>query len=184
MLSRLSTEAAAPITSGILLAIGVYVMLRFSTNPPRFNMKSSPHGAGFLAPLGLFGGFIDASGGGGWGPVTTSTLLSAGKTAPRKVIGSVSASEFLVASAASVGFILGLGSDFWDNIPIIVGLAVGGVIAAPIAAWLVTKISPGLLGTGVGGVIVLTNLQKLFSTFEVGGPVRFAVYAVVVVVWA
>ena len=183
VLSRLSTEAAAPITSGILLAIGVYVMLRFSTSPPRFNMKSSPHGAGFLAPLGLFGGFIDASGGGGWGPVTTSTLLSAGKTAPRKVIGSVSASEFLVASAASAGFILGLGSDFWDNIPIIVGLAVGGVIAAPIAAWLVTKISPGVLGTGVGGVIVITNLQKLFATFEVSGPLRFAVYAVVVVVW-
>ena len=75
-------RAAALITSGILLAIGVYVMLRFSTDPPRFNMKSSPHGAGFLAPLGLFGGFIDASGGGGWARVTTSTLLSAGKTAP------------------------------------------------------------------------------------------------------
>lgn len=183
VLSRLSTEAAAPITSGILLAIGVYVLLRFSTNPPRFNMRSSPHGAAFLAPLGVFGGFIDASGGGGWGPVTTSTLLSAGKTAPRKVIGSVSASEFLVASAASAGFILGLGSDFWDNVPIIVGLAIGGVLAAPIAAWLVTKITPGVLGTGVGGVIVITNLQKLFKTFEVDGPVRFSVYAVVVVIW-
>ena len=57
------------------------------------------------------------------------------------------------------------------------------MIAAPIAAWLVTKISPAVLGTGVGGVIVLTNLQKLFSTFEVAGAIRFAVYAVVVVIW-
>lgn len=183
VLSRLSTEAAAPVTSGILLAIGVYVLLRFSTSPPRFNAKSSPHTATFLAPLGVFGGFIDASGGGGWGPVTTSTLLSRGRTAPRKVIGSVSASEFLVASAASVGFLFGLGSEFWDNLPIIAGLAIGGVVAAPIAAWLVTKITASLLGTGVGGVIILSNLQKLFRTFEVGDVTRWSTYVVVVVAW-
>lgn len=183
VLSRLSTEAAAPVTSGILLAIGIYVLLRFSTSPPRFSASGSPHTAKFLAPLGVFGGFIDASGGGGWGPVTTSTLLSRGKTAPRKVIGSVSASEFLVASAASVGFLFGLGSDFFDNIPIIIGLAIGGVCAAPIAAWLVSRITPGLLGTGVGGVIVITNLQKLFKTFEVDALVRYPTYAVVIAVW-
>ena len=71
----------------------------------------------FLAPLGLFGGFIDASGGGGWGPVTTSTLLSQGKTAPRTVIGSVSASEFLVSVSASLGFLIGLRQEFLDNLP-------------------------------------------------------------------
>lgn len=184
LLSNLSTESAAPITASILLAIGVYVLLRFSIRPPGINKTpTSPHTAKFLAPLGLFGGFIDASGGGGWGPVTTSTLLSRGKTAPRTIIGSVSASEFLVAAAASLGFIFGLGSDFFDNIPIIIGLAVGGAVAAPFAAWLVSRITPTILGSAVGGVIVITNMQKLFKTFEVG-EVRFAVYAVTVLAWA
>src|SRR6478735_7826482 len=105
-----------------LLAIGVYVLLRFSIRPPAVNdARTSPHTAKFLSPLGLFGGFIDASGGGGWGPITTSTLLSRGKTAPRTVIGSVSASEFLVASAASLGFLVGLREEFLDNLPIVLG---------------------------------------------------------------
>ena len=121
----------------------------------------------FLTPLGLFGGFIDASGGGGWGPVTTSTLFSSGKTAPRTVIGSVSASEFLVALSASLGFLVGLREEFLDNLPIVVGLALGGVLAAPFAAWLVSRVSPALLGTAVGGVIVLTNSQKLVKYFEI-----------------
>src|SRR5690349_4750126 len=77
VLSGLSTEAAVPITATILLAIGVYVALRFSVRPPATaHARSTPHTARFLSPLGLFGGFIDASGGGGWGPITTSTLLS------------------------------------------------------------------------------------------------------------
>lgn len=183
LLSRISTEAATPVTAGILLAIGVYVLLRFSMSPPRFNARNAPHKTKFLVPLGLFGGFIDASGGGGWGPVTTSTLLSQGKTAPRTVIGSVSASEFLVASAASAGFILGLGSEFFDNIPIIAGLAIGGVIAAPLAAYLVSRVPSTILGTAVGGVIVLSNAQKLFKSFDITGtPVGLA-YVAMVVVW-
>lgn len=183
LLSRLSTESATPVTSGILLAIGVYVLLRFSTSPPRFNVDKTPHSTKFLAPLGLFGGFIDASGGGGWGPVTTSTLLSRGKAAPRTVIGSVSASEFLVSCAASVGFILGLGSDFFDNIPIIIGLAIGGVCAAPVAAFLVSKVPASILGTLVGGLIVITNAQKLFSSFEVSGSSVVLAYVAIVALW-
>ena len=83
MLSSLSTEDAAPVMAAILLAIGVYVLLRFSLRtPPAVKVGDTKHGAKFLAPLGLFGGFIDASGGGGWGPVTTSTLLS--RARPRR----------------------------------------------------------------------------------------------------
>lgn len=184
LLSKLSTEAATPVTSGILLCIGVYVLLRFSVRPPRIaSGRKARHSAKFLAPLGLFGGFIDASGGGGWGPVTTSTLLSRGKTAPRTVIGSVSASEFLVASAASLGFLFGLGSAFFDNLPIIAALAVGGMIAAPIAAWLVSRVAATILGSLVGGVIVITNLMKLFKTFEITGAVATTSYVAVLVVW-
>jgi uncharacterized protein len=185
VLSSLSTEHAAPLMAAILLAIGVYVLLRFSLRtPPSVRPGTTRHGAKFLAPLGLFGGFIDASGGGGWGPVTTSTLLSRGKTAPRTVIGSVSASEFLVAVSASLGFLIGLRDEFLDNLPIVLGLAIGGVIAAPLAAWLVSRISPALLGTAVGGVIVLTNGQKLMTYFDVVSPWSTVVYSVIVVAWA
>lgn len=74
----------------------------------------SPRRSRFLSPLGLVGGFVDASGGGGWGPVATPALLTAGKTAPCTVIGSVDTSEFLVALAASIGFLIGLGSAVLD----------------------------------------------------------------------
>lgn len=185
VLSSLSTENAAPLMAAILLAIGVYVLLRFSLRkPPAFSTGHTPHTTKFLAPLGLFGGFIDASGGGGWGPVTTSTLLSRGKTAPRRVIGSVSASEFLVAISASLGFLVGLGSEFLDNWPVVVGLAIGGIIAAPVAAWLVSRVSPAILGTAVGGLIILTNAQKLLKFFDITGPVAVAVYLVILVAWA
>jgi uncharacterized membrane protein YfcA len=65
----------------------------------------------YLAPLGLAAGLIDATRGGGWGPVATPTLLATGKMEPRKVVGSVDTSEFLVALAASIGFLIGLGSQ-------------------------------------------------------------------------
>jgi uncharacterized membrane protein YfcA len=185
VLSSLSTEDAAPLMAAILLGIGLYVLVRFSLGrPPGLRANHTPHTAKFLAPLGLFGGFIDASGGGGWGPVTTSTLLSQGKTAPRTIIGSVSASEFLVAVSASVGFLVGLREEFLDNLPIVAGLAIGGVIAAPFAAWLVTKVSPALLGTVVGGVIVLTNSQKLIKYFSITGSWSTVIYAAIIMAWA
>ena len=184
VLSSLSTEDAAPVMAAILLAIGVYVLVRFSTGkPPGLRQTHTTHTTKFLAPLGLFGGFIDASGGGGWGPVTTSTLLSQGKTAPRTVIGSVSASEFLVAVSASLGFLVGLREEFLNNLPVVAGLAIGGAIAAPFAAWLVSRVSPALLGTAVGGVIVLTNSQKLLKYFHITGSAATAVYVTILVAW-
>jgi uncharacterized membrane protein YfcA len=184
VLSSLSTEDAAPLMAAILLSIGVYVLLRFSLGTPlAISGNGTRHGARFLVPLGLFGGFIDASGGGGWGPVTTSTLLSQGKTAPRTVVGSVSASEFLVAVSASLGFLVGLRDEFLANLPIVLALAVGGIIAAPFAAWLVSRVSPALLGTAVGGLIVLTNSQKLVSYFGIHWPWSTGIYSLIVVVW-
>ncbi|MEU1985273.1 sulfite exporter TauE/SafE family protein [Nocardia sp. NPDC019395] len=184
VLSRISTEAAEPVTAGILLAIGIFLIARFSSRPPLELAASekSAHSAKFLTPLGLFGGFIDASGGGGWGPVTTSTLLTTGRAEPRRVIGTVSASEFIVSAAASVGFLLGLGSDFFDNLLIIAGLALGGVLAAPLAAWLVSRVAPAVLGTGVGGVLVLTNARTLFKAFDIEGAPRTISYVVIAVV--
>jgi uncharacterized protein len=185
VLSSLSTKDAAPLMAGILVVIGAYVLLRFSLRtPPVIRSGATPHTAKFLTPLGLFGGFIDASGGGGWGPVTTSTLLSRGKAAPRTVIGSVSASEFLVAASASLGFAVGLREDFIENMPVVLGLAVGGVLVAPFAAWLVSRVSPALLGTAVGGIIVLTNSQKLVHYFGIEWPWSTGIYTSIVVAWA
>ncbi|MDQ4116950.1 MAG: sulfite exporter TauE/SafE family protein [Actinomycetota bacterium] len=183
VLSALSTEDAAPYMSGVLLALGVYILLRFSVRPPRVaSARTSPHRSRFLSPLGLVAGFVDASGGGGWGPVATPALLTAGRTAPRTVVGSVDTSEFLVALAASLGFLVGLGTAVLDPLTI-GGLLLGGVIAAPLAAWLVTKIPAPVLGTGVGGIIVLTNTRTILKALDVTGGARTAVYAVVSVLW-
>ncbi len=184
VLSSLSTQEATPLMAAILIAIGTYVLLRFSLRtPPVLRRGATPYTAKFLSPLGFFGGFIDASGGGGWGPVTTSTLLSRGKTAPRTVIGSVSGSEFLVAASASVGFLVGLRDEFIANMPVVLGLAAGGIVVAPLAAWLVSRVSPALLGTAVGGLIVLTNSQKLVHYFGVQWPWSTGIYTVIVVTW-
>ena len=183
VLSALSTEDAAPYMAGVLLALGLYVLIKFSVRPPKVaTARVSPHGARVLSPLGLVGGFVDASGGGGWGPVATPALLTAGKTAPRTVIGSVDTSEFLVALAASVGFLIGLGSEVLDLFTI-GGLLLGGILAAPLAAWLVTKIPAPVLGSLVGGIIVLTNTRTILRALEVSDNWRATVYAVVVGIW-
>ena len=120
--------------AAILGASGTYILLRYAFRPPAVaHAGRSPHGSRFLVPLGLAGGFVDATGGGGWGPVATTTLLSAGKTAPRTVIGSVDTSEFLVSLAASLGFVVNLGLLGID-LGVVAALLVGGLVGGPIAA--------------------------------------------------
>ncbi|GLW12952.1 UPF0721 transmembrane protein [Microtetraspora sp. NBRC 13810] len=184
-LASLSTEAAAPFMSLVLLALGVYILVRFTAfGLPRGNL-GKPLRRRFLVPLGLFGGFIDASGGGGWGPVGTPAILASGRMEPRKVIGSIDASEFLVAVAASAGFLVSLGSQGIDLAWVAV-LLLGGVIAAPLAAWLVRIVPPRMLGSAVGGLIILTNVRTLLRAEWVAAPsaVQNASYAVIAVVWA
>jgi len=180
-LSSLSTEAAAPWMASILLALGVYLLVRF-TRPFNAPRTRRPLRSRFLAPLGLVAGFVDSTGGGGWGPVATPSLLVSGRMEPRKVVGSVDTSEFLVAIAASLGFLLGLGSEGFV-LPTVAALLIGGVIAAPIAAWLIRVIPAQLLGAAVGGVIVLTNARTLMRSFDVAAGIRPLVYLTVVVAW-
>jgi uncharacterized membrane protein YfcA len=180
-LSSLNTESAAPWMAGILLALGVYILLRFTTKLPTLRLDSPPKKR-FLTPLGIFAGFVDATGGGGWGPVATPTLISSGRMIPRKVIGTVDTSEFLVALAASIGFIIGIGSEA-INFTTVAGLLVGGVVAAPIAAYLVRHIPGRLLGSLVGGIIIITNSRTLMKSFEVTGGTRTAVYVALFAVW-
>ncbi len=111
LLSNLDTSVAAPGMSLILLALGVYVLVRFTVRGLRTDRLGQPLRTRFLGPLGLFAGFIDASGGAGWGPVGTPAILASGRLEPRTVIGSIDASEFLVSVAASAGFLRALGSQ-------------------------------------------------------------------------
>ncbi|MEU2662533.1 sulfite exporter TauE/SafE family protein [Micromonospora sp. NBC_01740] len=181
-LSSISTESAAPWMAGILFTLGAYLLVRFS-RPLRTDRRGGQLRSRFLGPLGLVAGFVDATGGGGWGPVATPALLVSGRMEPRKVIGSVDTSEFVVAGAASLGFLIGLGSEGF-LLPMVAALLVGGLIAAPIAAWLVRIVPAQLLGAAIGGVIVLTNARTLMRSADLGGPARPAVYALLAVAWA
>ncbi len=185
VLSGLSTEVAAPVMSLVLLALGVYLLVRFTFRGIDRRHLGRPVRTRFLAPLGLVAGFVDATGGGGWGPVGTPALLASGRMEPRKVIGSIDTSEFLVALAASLGFLVALGSQGVDRTWVL-GLLAGGLVAAPLAAWLVRHVPPRLLGSLVGGMIVLTNTRTLLRSdgIDASDPVCYAVYAVVWVVWA
>jgi uncharacterized membrane protein YfcA len=181
-LSSISTEAAAPWMAGILLALGVYLLVRF-TRPIGERRSRRPLRLRFLAPLGLVAGFVDATGGGGWGPVATPSLLVSGRMEPRKVIGSVDTSEFVVAGAASVGFLIGLGSEGFV-LPTVAALLVGGLIAAPLAAWLVRIVPAQLLGAAVGGLIVLTNARTVMRALDAPSGLRPVVYLAILAAWA
>jgi uncharacterized membrane protein YfcA len=184
-LSHLSTDFAAPVMSLILVSLGVYLLVRFTLRGIDRRNLGTPIRKRFLAPLGLVAGFVDATGGGGWGPVGTPALLASGRMEPRKVIGSIDTSEFLVAVAASLGFLVALGSQGINPVWV-AGLLGGGLIAAPIAAWLVRHIPPRMLGSMVGGAIVLTNTRTLLTSdwIDASDPVRYAVYAALYAIWA
>lgn len=185
-LSHISTEMAAPVTAAILAAIGIALVLRFSRGQVRRRVAGDAlpqqHSAGFLGGLGLFGGFIDASGGGGWGPVTSSTLLLLGRNEPRRVVGTVNTAEFLVSLAATLGFVVGLWSDLVANLAAVAALLVGGVIAAPIAAWLISRFNPVVLGGVVGTFLVVLNAPEVLAAFGAGSFAQNVVRVVALVV--
>jgi hypothetical protein len=184
-LSSLSTEFAAPIMALLLLALGIYILVRFTVAGIPRERLNQPLRKRFLAPLGLVAGFVDSTGGGGWGPVGTPAILASGRMSPRKVVGSIDTSEFLVAVAASIGFLVGLGRENVDFAWVGV-LLLGGVVAAPIAAWLVRHVPPRILGSAVGGIIIVTNVRSLLRSDWIAAPdsVRYPVYATLYLVWA
>lgn len=110
-----------------------------------------------LGILAIFGGFMDSVGGGGWGPIVTSTLLGRGRN-PRYTIGSVNAAEFAVSFASGITFMLFGGIQGWQ---VILGLILGGVIAAPLAAYLVNKIQRKPMMIVVGILIIILSLKTL-----------------------
>ncbi len=185
-LVSLDGDTAKPWVALLLLSLGVYVMYRFlrlGGRRPTFRGRVK---ARFLVPLAAVAGTRDANGGGGWGPVGTTSLLASGRVEPRKVVGSIDTAEFVVAVGASLGFLIGLGSagiDFaWVG-----ALLVGGVIAAPFAAYLVRHLPARVLGTAAGGLIIITNVKTVLESSLVGlekdsGTV-WSIVALLAVVW-
>jgi uncharacterized protein len=181
-LAGLDADVAAPVVAGILLVLGGYVTWRFlapGTRRPRFPQRPT---ARFLAPLGLVAGALDAVGGGGWGPVGTTGLLSSGRLEPRKVVGSVDTAEFVVSVGGSLGFLVALGSQgvAWSYVG---ALLVGGCLAAPVAALVVRHLPARVLGVCAGGVIVLTNLVTISERVDVPGVTVGLLASVVFTLW-
>ena len=181
-LSNLDAAVAKPVVAAILLGLGIYVIYRFlRLGGRRPEFKARP-GVAFLAPMGLVAGALDAVGGGGWGPVGTTSLLSSGRLEPRKVVGSIDTSEFVVAVGGSLGFLLALGSQ-GINWGYAGALLAGGVVAAPIAAWLVRYLPARVLGVAAGGLIVLTNSKTMAEAFGASGAVVASLAAGLAVLW-
>lgn len=156
VLTQLPGEAIRPFIYAYLLVLAVFILLRAAGRlVPRQEVKRVP-------VLGFFAGLLDASGGGGWGPVATSTLLARGGQA-RTTIGTVNAAEFVVTLAVSITFLLSMGLQYLN---IVAGLLIGGMMAAPLAAVLVKRVKERWVLVAVG-VLVLS-----ISLFQIGGAVR------------
>ena len=182
VLSNLDGDMARPWIALFLVVLGAYVLIRFAYLGGKVTLREGSLRRPLLAPLGLVAGFLDAVGGGGWGPISTPTLLASGRMQPRKVIGTVDTSEFVVALCASIGFLISLDRSIFA-MPVVLALLLGGLVAAPLAAWLVRWLHPRVLGAAVGGLIVLTNGRTLLDTVGVAGSPQTVAYGALVAVW-
>lgn len=160
-LSNIDLSGGKIFISTLLLLLGFVLLYRNIFVPAAANITEITNPR-YLTFLGATGGFVDAAGGGGWGPIVTPTLLATTQTEPRKVIGTVSAAEFVVAICASVGFLLNINRlDIdWSAVG---GLALGGVLMAPIAAKLVSWLPRRQLGIIVAVAIILLNAVRLLG---------------------
>lgn len=180
-LSRIPVTEAKVLVAVLLLGLGLYVLYRFARHQTNDEANPTHLRRRFLAPVGLVGGFVDATGGGGWGAITTSTLLA--KTGrPRKVVGSVSVSEFVVTLSATLGFVIALG---WEGINLtwFVALVAGGIFAAPIAAALTRIIPAQRLGLMIAGIILLTNARTIAVIAGADRAIVTMFFAAVVALW-
>jgi len=155
VLTHIDGATAKPFVLGYLTLIGLFLAWRGFRYPPQHRPPR------VIEPLGLAGGFLDAAGGGGWGPVVTGNLLVQGAE-PRKTIGTVNTAEFLVTLTASITFVAALG---WAAFTVAtLGLLIGGVLAAPLGAWLVKRIPAKPMLIAVGVLLTLTSLYGVYRS--------------------
>jgi uncharacterized membrane protein YfcA len=158
LLTSLDASITRPFVMAYLAGIGIYLLVRGLRYPPHTHREPK-----IIEPLGLAGGFLDAAGGGGWGPVVTSNLLVQGAQ-PRTTIGTVNSVEFFLTITISVTFLIGIGTDgfspdFW--LPVI-GLLVGGIVAAPFGALIAKRVPAKTLLVMVGVVLTATSLFSIY----------------------
>jgi uncharacterized membrane protein YfcA len=152
VLSNVDARFMRPFIFCYLFLMAIYILLKAARIPAP---RDAP--AGWTAPVGFVAGFLDASGGGGWGPVATSTLVGSGH-APRQTVGSVNATEFFVTVAAATTFFVELGEAPLQNL---VPLIIGGMIAAPLGGWVVKYVQARTLMVGVGLLILSLSTWQL-----------------------
>jgi uncharacterized protein len=150
-------ERIRPFVSAYLLIMGSVILWRAYRKERTSSRIPSKPGV-----LGFGGGFLDAIGGGGWGPMVTTTLIGQGVT-PRIAIGSGNAAEFFVTSAVTLTFLATIGLSLW---PVIVGLVIGGVVASPFAAYATRHLPDQPMMVLVGVVVILLSLRSLWSALS------------------
>jgi uncharacterized membrane protein YfcA len=140
-----------------LLFMGIFLVAKaYSKIKLQFKQNNS-----VVIPLAVTGGFVDGAGGGGWGPVVTTSLLG-GKMEPKKVIGTVNASEFFINLASAVSLLFLVKVTDWEALA---GLIIGGFLVAPYAARVTSKMSIKIILTFVGVLITVISLRKIFNFF-------------------
>jgi uncharacterized membrane protein YfcA len=158
-LSNIHADVARPLVMLYLTCLGFYLLYKAISYPQLPKAKD----AKVTVPLGLVGGFLDASGGGGWGPVVTSNLLIQG-TDPRKTVGTVNTAEFFLTVVVSLTFISQIGLEAFTQVT--GGLLVGGLLAAPLGGYIVKHVPPKTLLLMVGIVLTATSLFSLYKALS------------------
>lgn len=164
VLTQIDAATAKPFVLAYLATLGIYLFYRGSMH------RHTERRPRIVEPLGAAGGFLDAAGGGGWGAIVTSNLLVQGSN-PRKTIGTVNTAEFFLTVTISITFLAtltieGSGEQQELLLKAIVGLVIGGVLAAPFGAWFAKRINPDLLLTFVGAVLTLTSGYGLYRALS------------------
>jgi uncharacterized membrane protein YfcA len=154
VLSNIDAAIAKPFVMAYLASIGLYLLYR------AWRGKVEPREPKIIEPLGLVGGFLDAAGGGGWGPVVTSNLLVQGAS-PRSTIGTVNTSEFFLTATISATFIATMGFAAFTLQT--VGILIGGLIAAPFGAVLAKRVPARLLMAMVGVLLTVTSAYTIWA---------------------
>ncbi len=155
-LVHIDTSLIRPWISVYLLFLGIFIMVQFFRKKMPKKKRDGRFGKFFTPVLGFFSGILDAIGG-GWGPMVTSNLIARGEP-PRYAIGSVNTAEFFVKTAIAITLFLSVGMVFHQ---IVLGLLIGGVLAAPLGAFVLRIIKPSIMIGMVGGLIVLISLYQL-----------------------
>lgn len=161
LLTTLDASITRPVVMTYLACIGIYLLWRGLRYPPHREREPK-----IIEPLGLVGGFLDAAGGGGWGPVVTSNLLVQGAQ-PRTTIGTVNTVEFFLTISISITFLIGIGREgfgpeFWHPV---LGLLIGGVAAAPFGAMIAKRVPTKALLVMVGIVLTATSSFSVYRAF-------------------